>query len=34
MVWIHQRQKWPNFIWDSSVLTSKLADIRHWQGRL
>ncbi|MEM9903551.1 MAG: Fic family protein [Cyanobacteria bacterium P01_D01_bin.44] len=34
MVWIHQRQEWPHFVWDSSMLTCKLADIRHRQGRL
>ncbi len=33
-MWIHEHQNWPNFIWDAEVLTSKLADIRHRQGRL
>lgn len=33
-MWIHQHQNWPNFIWDAQALVSKLADIRHRQGRL
>ena len=33
-VWIHDHQDWPNFTWDAEVLASKLADIRHRQGRL
>lgn len=33
-MWIHEHQNWPNFTWNAEVLTSKLADIRHRQGRL
>jgi len=33
-VWIHECQNWPIFIWDAAALASKLADIRHHQGRL
>jgi Fic family protein len=31
---IHEHQNWPNFTWDVETLASKLADIRHRQGRL
>ena len=34
IVWIHEHQNWPDFIWDTQALASKLADIRHRQGRL
>ena len=33
-MWIHKHHSWPDFIWDAAKLTSKLADIRHRQGRL
>jgi Fic family protein len=33
-IWIHEHQNWPNFIWNTEYLASKLADIRHRQGRL
>lgn len=33
-MWIHEHQNWPNFTWDAESLASKLADIRHRQGRL
>lgn len=33
-MWIHEHQDWPIFTWDTESLTSKLADIRHRQGRL
>lgn len=33
-MWIHEHQDWPNFTWDSDILASKLADIRHRQGHL
>jgi Fic family protein len=33
-MWIHEHQDWPNFRWDAEAITSKLADIRHRQGRL
>lgn len=33
-MWIHEHKDWPNFIWDAATLASKLADIRHRQGRL
>jgi Fic family protein len=34
MNWIHQTAGWPAFSWNSEVLSPKLADIRHRQGRL
>lgn len=34
MIWIHQRENWPDFSWDSNVLETTLADIRYKQGRL
>ena len=33
-MWIHEHQNWTNFTWDADALASKLADIRHRQGRL
>lgn len=33
-MWVHEHQNWPNFTWDVGSLASKLADIRHCQGRL
>ena len=33
-MWIHEDQNWPNFTWNAEALASKLADIRHRQGRL
>ena len=33
-MWIHEHQNWPDFTWDAEALASKLADIRHRQGRL
>ncbi|NKC13124.1 MAG: DUF4172 domain-containing protein [Gammaproteobacteria bacterium] len=33
-MWIHQHQNWPNLTWAAEDLASKLADIRHRQGRL
>ena len=33
-MWIHEHLDWPNFTWDYQVLASKLARIRHYQGRL
>ena len=33
-VWIHERLDWPTLTWDSSVLSSRLADIRYRQGWL
>ncbi|MCO6433949.1 Fic family protein, partial [Nitrosomonas nitrosa] len=33
-MWVHEHQNWPNFTWDMESLASKLADIRHRQGRL
>lgn len=33
-MWVHEHQNWPNFTWDVGSLASKLADIRHRQGRL
>ncbi|MEY3122475.1 MAG: hypothetical protein RI993_1300 [Pseudomonadota bacterium] len=33
-MWVHEHQNWPNFTWDMESLASKLADMRHCQGRL
>lgn len=33
-MWIHKHRDWPNFTWASEKLASKLADVRHRQGRL
>jgi len=33
-MWIHELHDWPTFNWDVEALVSKLADIRHRQGRL
>jgi Fic family protein len=33
-MWVHEHQNWPNFTWDAEALASKLADLRHRQGRL
>lgn len=33
-MWIYEHQDWPSFTWNAEVLASKLADIRHRQGRL
>lgn len=33
-MWIYEHQDWPDFTWDAKKLVSKLADIRHMQGRL
>jgi Fic family protein len=33
-MWIYEHKEWPNFSWNTEKLTSKLADIRHRQGRL
>lgn len=34
MAYIHERQGWPELIWDSDFLAAPLADVRHRQGRL
>lgn len=34
IVWIHEHQDWQNFTWNAETLASKLANIRHRQGRL
>ena len=34
MTWIHEQPNWPAFTWDAETLASRLADIRHRQGRL
>lgn len=31
---MHEHENWPDFTWDAKALVSKLADIRHQQGRL
>ena len=33
-MWIHERKDWPRFTWNVETLASKLADVRHRQGRL
>ena len=33
-MWIHEHKIWPDFTWNAEVLASKLANIRHRQGRL
>jgi Fic family protein len=33
-MWIHEHQNWQKFTWNAEVLASKLANIRHRQGRL
>lgn len=33
-MWIHEHPDWPAFSWDAEALASKLADLRHRQGRL
>lgn len=33
-MWIYEHQNWQNFTWDAQNLSSKLAEIRHRQGRL
>lgn len=33
-MWIHEHKQWPNFTWDSNLLTAKLAEIRYLQGYL
>lgn len=34
MTYIHERNDWPMFTWDKAALSSKLAAVRHRQGRL
>ena len=34
ITYIHQRPDWPSFRWDSDVIASQLAAVRHRQGRL
>jgi Fic family protein len=33
-MWIYEHKDWPSFNWADQKITSKLADIRHRQGRL
>jgi Fic family protein len=33
-MYIHERKKWTNFVWDSNKVTPILASVRHLQGRL
>jgi Fic family protein len=33
-MWIYQDNNWPHFSWNADKLATKLADIRHQQGRL
>lgn len=34
LMYIHERKEWPEFRWDQSALTGRLADVRHAQGHL
>lgn len=34
MTYIHQIPDWPRFTWDKAKLSSQLAAVRHWQGKL
>lgn len=34
LIYIHQQKKWPEFIWDNSVLLPLLITVRNKQGRL
>ena len=33
-MWIYEHKNWPQFIWNIEFLATKLADVRHHQGRL
>ena len=33
-MWVHEHDDWPEFTWDAKALASKLAEVRHQQGRL
>lgn len=33
-MWIYKHKDWPHFTWNAQKLASKLADVRHRQGRL
>ena len=33
-VYIHMREDWPGFTWDEAKFSSRLAEVRHAQGRL
>lgn len=33
-MWIHKQKNWPNFTWDTEILTPLLVETRHRQGRL
>lgn len=33
-MWIYEQKNWPNFNWDAERIITKLADIRHRQGKL
>ena len=33
-MWIHEHSSWPSFTWDAQALASKLAAVRHQQGKL
>ncbi|WP_138473151.1 MULTISPECIES: Fic family protein [Rhodobacterales] len=34
MIYIHQREDWPRFIWSAEEISGQLAQVRHRQGRL
>lgn len=33
-MWIYEHKDWPNFVWNTVALASKLANVRYRQGRL
>lgn len=33
-IYIHERKEWPSFFWEKESIASKLAEVRHHQGRL
>jgi Fic family protein len=33
-MWIHEDHNWPNFVWDTKAIASKLATIKYRQGHL
>jgi Fic family protein len=33
-MFIHQREKWPEFTWSNEKLSTKLGDVRHRQGKI
>jgi Fic family protein len=33
-IYIHQKSSWPSFFWDDSLLSQRLGEVRHLQGKL